>query len=329
MLHYPPFPLGIVRGEGASVRDLDGHGYADFLCEYSAGLYGHSNPSIRAAIDWALDDGVVIGGPNRYEGPFAKALTERFPAVDLVRFCNSGTEANMMSLSTACAVTGRTKVLAFEGGYHGGLFEFSHGVSPLNSPLDVVLGRYEVATFRRIMKTGEELEEASRELMRLHIPQRVLDTTMEEWHRKARVRVGNAESILKLEDDCAALFAVKPDLKADFTKHLREVQGKLAAGPAGWQKWQKVVEEDIQRGMKEHEGVQEAQPRTIDLLGLTVSGLKALPAHPRQEMFRDPQRCLLAEQAAEDRRHLPRPSVYVTLPHLSRTCGAKPNCNQL
>ena len=142
VLHYPPFPLGIARGEGASVWDFDGHGYADFLCEYSAGLYGHSNPTIRAAIDGALDDGVVLGGPNRYEGPFAKALTERFPAVDLVRFCNSGTEANMMSLSTACAVTGRTKVLAFEGGYHGGLFEFSHGVSPLNSPLDVVLGRY-------------------------------------------------------------------------------------------------------------------------------------------------------------------------------------------
>ena len=142
MLHYPPFPLGIARGEGASVWDLDGHRYADFLCEYTAGLYGHSNPIIRTAIDGALDDGVVLGGPNRYEGPFAKALTERFPAVDLVRFCNSGTEANMMSLSTACAVTGRTKVLAFEGGYHGGLFEFSHGVSPLNSPLDVVLGRY-------------------------------------------------------------------------------------------------------------------------------------------------------------------------------------------
>ena len=55
VLHYSPFPLGLAGGAGCRVRDLDGGEYIDFLGEYTAGLYGHSNPMIRAAIDGALD----------------------------------------------------------------------------------------------------------------------------------------------------------------------------------------------------------------------------------------------------------------------------------
>ncbi len=142
VLHYPPFPLAIARAEGARLWDFDGHAYADFLCEYSAGLYGHSDPTIRAAIEKALDGGIVLGGPNAYEGPFAELLCARFPSLDQVRFCNSGTEANSFALATARAVTGRAKVLAFDGAYHGGLFSFAHGRSPINAPFEVILAPY-------------------------------------------------------------------------------------------------------------------------------------------------------------------------------------------
>jgi glutamate-1-semialdehyde 2,1-aminomutase len=151
VLHYPPFPLAVARAEGARLWDFDGHGYADFLCEYSAGLYGHSDPTIRAAIETALDGGIVLGGPNAYEGPFAELLCSRFPSLEQVRFCNSGTEANSFALATARAVTGRGKVLAFDGAYHGGLFSFVHGRSPINAPFDVVLAPYNDAAATRAL----------------------------------------------------------------------------------------------------------------------------------------------------------------------------------
>src|SRR5690606_27412103 len=96
----------------------------DFLGEYTAGLYGHSNPVIQEAIRTALADGIVLGGPNRYEGALAAEICRRFPSLDLLRFCNSGTEANMFALVTARAVTGRAKVLVFDGAYHGGLLYY-------------------------------------------------------------------------------------------------------------------------------------------------------------------------------------------------------------
>ena len=141
-IHQPPFPLTIVRGEGARLTDADGHEYVDFLGEYTAGLYGHSHPVIVEAIREALAGGIVLGAPNRYEGVLAEAICERFGSIELVRFCNSGTEANLLALSLARAVTGRSGVLVFAGGYHGGILLFAHGVSPLNPPFDWVVGEY-------------------------------------------------------------------------------------------------------------------------------------------------------------------------------------------
>ena len=142
VLHVPPFPLTIVRAEGARIWDADGHEYLDFLGEYTAGLYGHSHPVIVAAIEAALADGIVLGGPNRYELELAEAIQARFPSIELLRFCNSGTEANLMAVSLARAVTGRPKIVVFEGGYHGGVLSFAHGGSPVNAPFEFVVGRY-------------------------------------------------------------------------------------------------------------------------------------------------------------------------------------------
>jgi glutamate-1-semialdehyde 2,1-aminomutase len=141
-IHQPPFPLTIVHGEGARITDADGHEYVDFLGEYTAGLYGHSHPVIIDAIREALMDGIVLGAPNRYETALAEAVCARFPAIDLVRFCNSGTEANLLALTLARAVTGRSGVLVFAGAYHGGILLFSHGVSPLNPPFQWIVGAY-------------------------------------------------------------------------------------------------------------------------------------------------------------------------------------------
>ena len=153
VIYYPPFPVAIARGEGCHVWDMDGNRYADFVSEYTAGLYGHSEPAIVEAVTAALDDGIVLGAPNRYEARLAELIVERFPALELVRFTNSGTEANLMAVSVARVFTGRTKVMAMQGGYHGGVFIFSGNGSPLNAPFPFVVVPYnDVAAARAAIR---------------------------------------------------------------------------------------------------------------------------------------------------------------------------------
>lgn len=142
VLFYRPFPLTLVSGDGCRVTDLDGHDYVDLVSEYSAGLYGHSDKLIATALKEVIDQGLLLGAPNRYEARYAAAIVERFPAIERVRFCNSGTEANIMALSAARAISGKSKIMAFREGYHGGVLTFAHGGSPLNLPFPFVFADY-------------------------------------------------------------------------------------------------------------------------------------------------------------------------------------------
>ena len=158
VLFYPPFPLAMARAEGCRLWDMDGAEYVDFLGEYTAGLYGHSNPVIRGAIDRALDGGISMGAHNMLEARFARALCERF-SLGRVRFTNSGTEANLLALTLARVFTRRPKLMAFEGAYHGAVFTFAGGGSPVNPPFPFVLGKYNDidATVSLIEQHGPEL----------------------------------------------------------------------------------------------------------------------------------------------------------------------------
>jgi glutamate-1-semialdehyde 2,1-aminomutase len=142
VLFYDPFPLAIARGAGARLWDADGHEYLDFIGEFTAGLYGHSHPVIRQAIEEALDGGLNLSGHNLLEARLARLVTERFPTIEQVRFTNSGTEANLMAIAAAKHHTGRRKVLVFRGAYHGGVLSFADGPSPVNVPHEFVLARY-------------------------------------------------------------------------------------------------------------------------------------------------------------------------------------------
>jgi glutamate-1-semialdehyde 2,1-aminomutase len=141
-IYIDPFPLTMEKGEGAHLWDLDGHEYVDFLSEFTAGLFGHSHPAIRRAIDAALDSGWNLGAQGAAEARFARAICERFPSIDLVRFTNSGTEANLMAVAAARALTGRNKILVFSGGYHGGVFYFRGKGSAVNAPFDFLVAEY-------------------------------------------------------------------------------------------------------------------------------------------------------------------------------------------
>ena len=148
VLHANPFPITFASGNGCTLTSLDGHTYTDFLGEYTAGIYGHNNATIRAAIDEALTRGWSLGGNNIYEKELANLVCERFtPTMQLVRFTNSGTEANMMAVATAMAWTGRRKILVFGGGYHGATLSFRNlpkgsVTKSVNLPHEWVIGTY-------------------------------------------------------------------------------------------------------------------------------------------------------------------------------------------
>ena len=143
ILHFEPFPLAFERGQDAWLWSLDGDRYADFLGEYTAGLYGHSQVAILDAVREALGRGLSFGGVNELEPRLAELVCARFPSVDLVRFTNSGTEANLMALALAVATTRRQRILVFRGGYHGGVLTFGDGPSPVTVPHEWVLGDYD------------------------------------------------------------------------------------------------------------------------------------------------------------------------------------------
>ena len=151
VLHYAPFPLAMERASGCRLWDLDGHEFVDFLGEYTAGIFGHSHPVIRAALNKALDGGINYGASNMVEARFARAVCERF-GLERVRFTNSGTEANLLAMSVARIFTRRPKVMVFDGGYHGAVFGFANGGSPINAPFDYVLASYnDIETTRSLI----------------------------------------------------------------------------------------------------------------------------------------------------------------------------------
>ncbi len=142
VLYHGPYPLRVASGEGAYIKDVDGHRYLNLLGEYTAGVFGHSHPAIRRAIAEAVEGGINFGAHNPNEARLGELITERFPAIERVRFTNSGTEANLMAVSLARHHTGRDKVMVMDGGYHGALLYFAGSGSPINAPFPYLKGSY-------------------------------------------------------------------------------------------------------------------------------------------------------------------------------------------
>lgn len=142
VLFYEPFPLVMAAGNGCFLEDLDGHRYIDFLAEYTAALYGHSHPVITHALTKAMANGMNLSAHTELEARLATLIVERFDCVEQVRFTNSGTEANLLALAAAKAYTNRSAIIAFNGGYHGGVLSFAGPRSAMNVPHRVYLADY-------------------------------------------------------------------------------------------------------------------------------------------------------------------------------------------
>lgn len=116
---FPPHPLAVAEGHGCELRDVDGNVYLDLLNNYTSLVHGHAHPAIVEAVSRQLERGTAFAAAHEGQVRLAQILCERVPSVERVRFCNSGTEAVMVALRLARAVTGRPLVAKAEGGYHG------------------------------------------------------------------------------------------------------------------------------------------------------------------------------------------------------------------
>src|SRR3712207_6559262 len=112
-------PIFIERGAGAEITDVDGNVYVDYVCSWGPLIHGHAHPAVLEAIGEAAALGTTFGAPTAAEVELAELVSQRMPAVDMLRMTSSGTEASMSAIRLARAATGRDKLLKFAGAYHG------------------------------------------------------------------------------------------------------------------------------------------------------------------------------------------------------------------
>lgn len=112
-------PLFIARGEGATIEDADGNRFIDYIGSWGPLILGHAHPAVVAAIQAAAARGTTYGAPTELETELARLIVEAFPAMEIVRFVSSGTEAVMSALRLARAFTNRSLIVKFDGCYHG------------------------------------------------------------------------------------------------------------------------------------------------------------------------------------------------------------------
>lgn len=131
-------PLFIDRGEGPYMIDVDGNRYIDYVLSWGPLILGHAHPQVVAAIQDAAARGTSYGAPCPQEVQLAKLVTGLMPNIEVIRFVNSGTEATMSVLRLARAFTERSKIIKFQGNYHGHadmlLVQAGSGVATLGLP---------------------------------------------------------------------------------------------------------------------------------------------------------------------------------------------------
>src|SRR5256885_10392172 len=131
-------PVFVAHGHGASLADVDGREYLDYVCSWGALILGHAHPAVLEAVQQAAARGWTYGTPCVAEVELAEEVRRRMPSLEMMRFVNSGTEATMAAVRLARAATGRSRIIKFEGCYHGHadgfLVKAGSGVATLGLP---------------------------------------------------------------------------------------------------------------------------------------------------------------------------------------------------
>jgi len=243
--YFDPYPPFMVRGKGCFIEDADGNSYLDFWVGHFALIMGHAYPKVvRAAVD-QLRRGSHLGFEQEWEVLLAEQVEKMMPSIQLVRFTNSGTEANMYATRVARAYTKRQKVAKFEGSWHGGFDSLHKAVSyPFTEASSAGLPR-ETET-QTIVLPFNDLEVASKTIRKERPAAVVLDLmpgaggfipAEKEFAKAIRESCDTAGSLLIVDEvitgfrtspgGAQAIYRLKPDLT---------ILGKIMGGgmlPAG------------------------------------------------------------------------------------------------
>lgn len=112
-------PRFFAKAQGPYVWDADGNRYVDYICSWGPAIVGHAHPEVIAAVKKAADGGLSFGAPTAAEVEIAEWIRSHLPSMEMMRLTSSGTEATMSAIRVARGFTGRSKIIKFEGCYHG------------------------------------------------------------------------------------------------------------------------------------------------------------------------------------------------------------------
>lgn len=131
-------PIYMDHGAGSHIYDIDGNSYIDYVGSWGPLIMGHAHPEVVKALQETAAKGTSFGAPTLLETQMARLVAERVPSIEVVRMVNSGTEATMSAIRLARGYTGRSKIMKFEGSYHGHadslLIKAGSGVATLGLP---------------------------------------------------------------------------------------------------------------------------------------------------------------------------------------------------
>ena len=131
-------PLFIKSAKGCTITDVDGNEFIDYVSSWGPLIFGHAHPCIVEAITRQAELGTSYGASTELEIELAEKVVNAVPSIDVVRMVNSGTEAVMSALRLARGITGRDKIVKFEGCYHGHsdslLVKAGSGLASLGTP---------------------------------------------------------------------------------------------------------------------------------------------------------------------------------------------------
>jgi len=246
--YVAPFPIYIEKAKGSRKWDVDGHEYIDYSMGSASLLLGHAHPDVVAAIAEQLPKGTFYGNCTPLEVEWAGLVQQLIPSAELIRFVGSGTEATLLAIRIARAFTGKSKIVRFEGHYHGW---HDHVVVGMQPPFDEVptLGLLPGIVAATVVVPANNLDRVEAELQKdKDIAAVILEASGASWgtvplvegfHAGLR-RLTEKYGVLLIFDEIITGFRYSPGgvqalvgVTPDLTTLAKVVTGGLPGGAVG------------------------------------------------------------------------------------------------
>ena len=226
-------PRFLSKALGAYLYDVDGNKYVDTICSWGPAIVGHSHPDVIEAIQKTLINGLSFGAPTPGETDLAELICNFLPSIEMVRLTSSGTEATMSAIRLARGVTNRTKIIKFEGCYHGHvdslLVKAGSGLLTTGNPTSAGIPK-SFAEETLVLPFNDEL--ALAKCFREHA-QSIAGVIVEPYAGNMNLVKPKANFLEKLRKECndAGSILIFDEVMTGFRVGLNGAQGLLGVKP--------------------------------------------------------------------------------------------------